>query len=148
MANRALLLELTTMVSTHGYSGKPLFQKLGMKPGGLWKLVRAPGNYFELLGPVEEVVFSKRTHDLDGIHIFTKTSREVELALNKYSKQIKPDGMLWFSWYKKSSRIPTDVTEDVIRDTALTFGLVDVKVCAVSEIWSGLKIVWRKENRK
>ncbi len=119
-----------------------------MKPASIWKLVREPKNYFELLGPVQDVKFSNKTKDLDGIHLFAKTAREVEKGMLKYKDQIKSDGMIWFSWYKKSAKIPTDVTEDVIRDTALSLGLVDVKVCAVSEIWSALKIVWRKENRR
>ncbi len=131
----------------YGYSGKPLFQKLGMKPGSVWKVVRAPDNYRELLGEVDGVKFVKKTSDLDGIHVFVKSARQVENNMLKYGSQIKPNGMIWFSWYKKSSKIPTDVTEDVIRDTALALGLVDVKVCAVSEIWSALKIVWRVENR-
>ena len=132
---------------THGYSGKPLFHKLGMKPGARWKLVRPPDNYQQLLGDVEKVKFVRSITGLDGIHIFVKSARQVEANMLKYKEQIKADGMMWFSWYKKSAKIPTDVTEDIIRDTALSLGLVDVKVCAVSELWSALKIVWRVENR-
>lgn len=130
-----------------GYSGKPLFQKLGMKPGAAWKVIGAPDDYLALLGEGVEVSFVRQSKDLDGIHIFVKSCRELEKAILKYKEEIRKDGMLWFSWYKKSAKIPTDVTEDEIRNTALSLGLVDVKVCAVSEIWSALKIVWRKEHR-
>ena len=118
-----------------------------MKPGSYWKLVRAPENYHELLGSDKEIQFSRKTKDLDGIHVFVKSNRQLEADILRYKDQIKSNGMIWFSWYKKSAKIPTDVTEDVIRDTALSLGLVDVKVCAVSELWSALKVVWRKEHR-
>ena len=119
-----------------------------MKPGSVWKLVKAPDHYLDLLGPVEEVKFSRQATNLDGIHLFSTSSTQVERGLLKYKDQIKPNGMIWVSWYKKSAKIPTDVNEDLIRGTALALGLVDVKVCAVDEKWSALKIVWRKENRK
>ena len=132
---------------SHGYSGKPLFKKLGMKPWSIWRVVNAPADYSVLLGPVEAVTFTNSEKDLDGIHWFAKSTEDVEKALVDGREMIKRNGMIWVSWYKKSARIPTDVTEDVIRDTALHIGLVDVKVCAVDDKWSALKIVWRKENR-
>lgn len=131
----------------HGYSGKPLFKKLGMRPGSKWRIINQPSDYKELLGPVEEVNFVQEDENLDGIHWFAKDSRTVEEAIHQGKDMITKSGMIWVSWYKKSARIPTDVTEDVIRDTALSLGLVDVKVCAVDAKWSALKVVWRKENR-
>lgn len=131
----------------HGYSGKSLFKKLGMKAGSKWRIINQPSDYMELLGPVGEVNFVEDDEDLDGIHWFAVDSRTVERAINEGKDMITKSGMIWVSWYKKSARIPTDVTEDVIRDTALSLGLVDVKVCAVDAKWSALKVVWRKENR-
>lgn len=131
----------------HGYSGKPLYKKLGMKPGSRWRIINEPSDYKELLGPVEEVQFVNDGENLDGIHWFATDARTVEEAIQEGKDMITKSGMIWVSWYKKSARIPTDVTEDVIRDTALSLGLVDVKVCAVDPKWSALKVVWRKENR-
>ncbi len=131
----------------HGYSGKPLYKKLGMKPGSRWRTINPPSDYKELLGPVEDVKFVQDDEDLDGIHWFAPDALTVEKAIIEGKDMIKKSGMIWVSWYKKSARIPTDVTEDVIRDTALSLGLVDVKVCAVDAKWSALKVVWRKENR-
>lgn len=132
-----------------GYSGTPLVKKLGIKPGFRLYAKNAPENYEELIAPLpEKVQISQRlTNDLDMIHLFT-TSR-VELANNivTFMGHIKQDGMIWISWPKKSAKVPTDVTEDVIREIILPLGLVDVKVCAVDAIWSGLKLVIRKENR-
>ena len=135
------------MVKNTGYSGTPLYKKLGMKEGARWKLVYAPQHYHDLIGHKHGAQFLDARKDLDGIHIFTNRIKEVEEAMLKYRHQIKKEGMLWFSWYKKSSKMPTEVTEDLIRNTALRLGMVDVKVCAVDDKWSGLKIVWRLENR-
>ncbi len=110
-------------------------------------IIDAPDHYFDILGPVEGVTFQQADRDLDGIHIFCKTAAEVEAGMDSLKDQIKKNGMIWFSWYKKSAKIPTDVTEDLVRNTALAIGLVDVKVCAVDKQWSALKVVWRKENR-
>lgn len=131
----------------HGYSGKTLYKKLGMKPDSKWRIINEPSDYKELLGPVEDVHFVNDGEDLDGIHWFATDARTVEEAIQEGKDMITKSGMIWVSWYKKSARIPTDVTEDVIRDTALSLGLVDVKVCAVDAKWSALKVVWRKENR-
>jgi hypothetical protein len=100
-----------------GYSGTPLLQKLGVKPGS------------------------------DVIVFFTTERAELEARIDHLGKAIFPNGSLWVSWPKKASKVPTDITEDVVRDVVLPKGLVDVKVAAVDEVWSGLKIVWRKENR-
>ncbi len=118
-----------------------------MKRGSRWKLIDIPGHYFEILGDVEEVTFLSEGEDLDGIHAFTNRIEDMEQCLIKSSREIHKKGFIWISWYKKSSGLPTEITEDQIRDTALSFGLVDIKVCAVDEHWSALKIVWRVKNR-
>ena len=132
---------------SQGYSGTPLFKKLGMKNGSSWLLINAPENYFSLLGPAEGVEFGNSGPDLDGIHVFTNDLAQLESHMLKLPSQIKRNGAIWFSWFKKSAKLPTEITEDIIRDTALSLGLVDVKVCAVDAKWSALKIVWRVENR-
>ena len=118
-----------------------------MKAHSRWKVIAPPEDYYELLGPFEQIEFVSESTDLDGIHVFSNRIDEVEKYMITLSKQIKKNGCIWFSWYKKSARLPTEITEDVIRDTALSLGLVDVKVCAVNDHWSALKIVWRVENR-
>ncbi|MEO1515084.1 MAG: DUF3052 domain-containing protein [Bacteroidota bacterium] len=133
----------------HGYSGTPLVKKLGIKSGMKIRFLNAPDNYAELLGPLPDEV--ELRHDyrktLDFIHLFATDLRSMEKKLPILKDKIHKHGMIWVSWYKKSSKIPTDLTEDLIRESALALGLVDVKVCAVDERWSALKIVWRKENR-
>jgi len=133
-----------------GYSGTPLTKKLGIKANHKVFLKNAPENYLALLGELpENVVFLESlTEKADIIHIFVKTVAELEPALFTLRDKIVANGAIWVSWYKKASKLATDVTEDVIRDTALALGLVDVKVCAVDEIWSGLKLVIRVENRR
>lgn len=132
-----------------GYSKTPLVKKLGIKNKNRIRIIYAPENYFDLLGelPIEVKVFQRKTKDLDFIHLFAKDFKTFEKNFLKIKEEIKKDGMIWISWYKKASKIPTDLNENLIRATALAHGLVDVKVCAVDEKWSGLKIVWRKENR-
>lgn len=137
------------MKETAGYSGTPLAKKLGIKPGYRIYAKNPPSNYLELIAPLpEDVSILKKTKTkVDLIHFFTKSEAELRKNIVDYSKQIKQDGMIWVSWPKKASKVPTDITEDVIRDVVIPLSLVDVKVCAVDEIWSGLKIVIRKENR-
>jgi Protein of unknown function (DUF3052) len=132
-----------------GYSGTPLVQKLGYKPGFRVYLVNAPADYAQLVSPLPDDVqfLAKLTNDLDLIHLFTDKARDLAPRLKRYLKKIKPAGIIWVSWPKKASKRPTDITEDVIRETALAIGLVDVKVCAVDDVWSGLKLVIRVENR-
>lgn len=133
-----------------GYSGTPLSKKLGIKEGSRIYVKNAPENYAELLQPLpDDVRIQKRlSKELDIIHFFTKTRKELSSLLEKQISYIKQNGMIWVSWPKKSSKVKTDLTEDVIREIALPLGIVDIKVCAVDEIWSGLKFVIRKENRK
>ena len=132
-----------------GYSRTPLVRKLGIKDKFKIRLINSPENYFDLLGelPSDLKFIQRKSKEVDFIHLFAKDIKTFEKYFYKIKDEIKKDGMIWVSWYKKASKIPTDMSEDVIRNTAIANGLVDVKVCAVDERWSGLKIVWRKENR-
>lgn len=132
-----------------GYSGTPLIKKLGIKEGFSILAINSPKNYSELLGPLpKNSSLSREGTNIDFIHLFVTSRSELRKELPQLKKRLKQEGALWISWYKKSAGIPTDITEDVIRDEALPLGLVDVKVCAVDEKWSGLKLVIRKGNRK
>lgn len=126
-----------------GYSGTPLIKKLGISPGMKVLLVNAPADYFELLQAdiSGQLVSSKQTPDL--VHLFAKNNIAFTEAMKKVLKLCKQNSsmLIWVSWYKKSSGIATDITEDVIRQFALKNNLVDIKVCAVSNEWSGLKLV-------
>lgn len=135
--------------NTAGYSGTPLFKKLGIKPGSRLYVVNPPADYLDLIAPIpDDVIILKRIgKNLDIIHFFSSKRRELENRIQRCIQTIHPDGMIWVSWPKKASKVPTDITEDVIRDVILPLGLVDVKVCAVDAIWSGLKLVIRKELR-
>ncbi len=131
-----------------GYSKKPLVKKLGIKEGAKIRIINSPQNYFKLLEDLPEVeILDDNSSMADFIHLFSKSVEHFENQFFTIKNEIKKDGMIWVSWYKKASKIPTDLNEDIIRDTALSLGLVDVKVCAIDEKWSALKIVWRKENR-
>ncbi len=133
-----------------GYSGTPLAKKLGIKPGMIVHVVNAPGDYAALVDPLPEnvVILSRAEHELDLVHVFSKSRSELRAMLKTLQKKIKQSGIIWVSWPKKSSGIPSEVTEDTVREFALPLGLVDIKVCAVDETWSGLKLVIRKENRR
>ena len=133
-----------------GYSGTPLAKKLGIEPLFRVKTKNAPANYQLLLAPVpENVVFSTSFRsEVDLWHLFTVRESELRESLMRAMRQIRQDGMIWVSWPKKSSGVASEITEDTIRSVALPMGLVDVKVCAVDETWSGLKLVIRKENRR
>ena len=130
-----------------GYSGTPLIKKLGIKEGFRLRLVDAPENYTELLGPLHLGVEENTKENCHFIHGFFKERADLETALPALMREINRDGMIWISWPKKASMVPTTITEDTIREIALPLGLVDVKVCAVDEIWSGLKLMIRKELR-
>jgi len=133
-----------------GYASTPLIQKLGIKENFKIAIIHAPGDFEKMLGPLPENVSmsQKLKRDLDFIHFFTKSEDELEIEISRLKKALAQNGMIWVSWPKKASKIPTDVTEDVVRAIALRNGLVDVKVCAVDEIWSGLKLVIPVKNRK
>lgn len=133
-----------------GYSGTPLIKKLGIKAHHKVYLQNTPENYLSLLGelPEDGLFLASLEEKADVIHIFVKSVAEMEAALFEFQDKIAHSGAIWVSWYKKASKIPTDVTEDLIRAAALALGLVDVKVCAVDENWSGLKLVIRTKNRQ
>lgn len=133
-----------------GYSGKPLATKLGLKDAMRFFIGNHPGSeYDQELGSLPPGLIRVATleNDLDLIHFFTTRLDELRSALPDLMGHIKPAGMIWISWPKKSSGVPTDLDESKVRGLALGIGLVDVKVCAVTDIWSGLKLVIRKENR-
>jgi len=132
-----------------GYSGTPLSTKLGIKSRSEIHLVDAPENYFELVSPLPEHVniAPRLTKNTDLVHIFTSRKPVLAKALRSYRSKLKPTGVVWVSWPKKSAKVPTDITEDTVREIALPLGFVDIKVCAVTEVWSGLKLAVRKELR-
>ncbi len=133
-----------------GYSGTPLAKKLGIKESFSVKTKNAPDDYLQILVPIPEGVSFSTTQRkaVDVWHLFTTKKVELVNQLEIARKQIKQDGMIWVSWPKKSSGVPSEITENTIREVCLPMGLVDVKVCAVDETWSGLKLVIRKELRK
>jgi hypothetical protein len=133
-----------------GYSGTPLVKKLGIKAGTRIFTESAFSGYPKLLGPLPaDAMFVPRlTADTDIIHLFVTKKSDLAKALKSLRVRIRDEAAIWVSWPKKASRMPTDITEDTIRAVALPLGFVDVKVCAVDEVWSGLKLVIRKEQRK
>ena len=132
-----------------GYSKRPLAAKLGMKAGTRICLVDAPDDYLELLAPLPaDLTLSTTLRGAkDFIQIFTSSARALERRLPAAKKALEKDGMLWISWPKQSSGVETDLDGNVVRRLGLAIGLVDIKVCAVDETWSGLKFVYRKSDR-
>jgi hypothetical protein len=132
-----------------GYSKRSLVDKLGIKPGASVLILEAPKGYAKTLGPLpKDVAVAKAPHPgLDFIHLFVTKRADLERRFVALREALAPAGMLWVSWPKKASGVPTDVTEDVVREVALAKGLVDVKVCAVDDTWSGLKLVRRLKDR-
>jgi len=133
-----------------GYSGRPLAQKLGIRPEMAVVLISAPAKYRKLLGRIAgSVEFSDKIKNASNfVHIFTKSRGELEKRLAILREKMADTGIVWVSWPKKSSGVATDVTEDVVRGIALPLGFVDVKVCAIDETWSGLKLMVRRSNRE
>ncbi len=129
-----------------GYSGTPLATKLGIKPGSALRLVGAPDD-FSLDLPDGVTVRRSGRYDADVVVLFTTSRADLISRIEALGKAIHPDRALWVAWPKKASGVPTDLTEDVLREVALPLGLVDNKVCAVTDVWSGLRLVWRKERR-
>jgi len=132
-----------------GYSGTPLSKKLGIEPGMAIHAIDAPAGYRTLLAPLpDDVTFATRLSPaVDLIHVFAVAASPLAKTLPRLRTRMRADAALWVSWPKKAAKVPTDVTEDVIRAIALPTGLVDVKVCAVDDVWSGLKLVVRKRLR-
>jgi len=137
-------------MATAGYSSTPLAKKLGVKEGFIINLINAPANYFDLFTdmPSSVSISDKAGEKKNLIHFFTKDTAELTQTLPQLKKEILPNGMIWVSWPKKSANIPTDVNEHLVRSTALENGLVDIKVCAVDDTWSGLKLVIPVKDRK
>src|SRR5712675_2188640 len=130
-----------------GYSGTPLWKKLGYKAGVSVYVEGEPSNYISLLmlpGDVVVTWLPRAKSDMEFVHLFATSASQLKSKLESVRKRIVPDGVIWVSWPKKSSGVTSDITEDTIRDLALPMGLVDVKVCAVDEVWSGLKLVIRR----
>jgi len=132
-----------------GYSGTPLAQKLGVKPESRLALLGAPPGFDEELAPLPAGVrvLRRLAPDLDVAVLFVTERRDLERRFPQVAAAITPAGGFWVAWPKRSSGVATDLTEDVLREVGLPQGLVDNKVCAVTEVWSGLRFVWRKENR-
>jgi hypothetical protein len=134
---------------TTGYSGTPLSKKLGITAGCKVLCIDAPADYRSLLEPIPDgVTFASRSGaGVDLAHLFVTERGRLAKELATLRGKLRPETPVWVSWPKKASGVPSNVTEDVIREVALSMGYVDVKVCAVSEVWSGLKVVVRKELR-
>lgn len=133
-----------------GYSGTPLVKKLGIKPGQKLCVIGVPRDYAALVGalPDDAEISARITQQADFVHLFETRRQSLAGHLQTLAGTLKPQGTVWVSWPKKSSGVASEVGEDTIRELALPLGLVDVKVCAVDQIWSGLKLVWRVEKRK
>ena len=133
-----------------GYSGTPLPKKLGLVPGVTLATIDAPPEYRAWLGDLPagaDLVLARAGQPLRAVHLFVIRRRDLEPHLRDLRARLDPAGFVWVSWPKKAARVETDITEDVIRDVALPLGFVDVKVCAVSDVWSGLKLVVRVSER-
>jgi len=133
-----------------GYSQTPLVKKLGIKENYACFIVNAPASYFEWITPLPKGIEVKDqlSGQFDFIHLFVTEQKVFTKEFIRFKKHLKQNGMLWISWPKKSSKVTTDLDENIIRDFGLGNGLVDVKVCAVDDIWSGLKFVVRIKDRK
>jgi len=132
-----------------GYSGTPLAKKLGIRAGARLFLHSPPADYRQLLEPLPESVRTARRMDAhtDLVHVFATRRAALAALLARTRATLRDDAVIWVSWPKRAARVETDITEDVVRELALPLGLVDVKVCAVDAIWSGLKLVLRRSER-
>jgi hypothetical protein len=132
-----------------GYSSTPLAKKLGIKSGYSIQLLHEPSHYMQLFSDFpDNVALNPKSEKYNFIHAFFNQKKVFEKEFPKLKKQMEEDGIIWISWPKKSSGFETDLNENLIRKTALAAGLVDIKVCAVDETWSGLKLVKRLKDRK
>lgn len=134
-----------------GYSGTPLAKKLGLNSDtDLVVVGEVPAEYRSWLGslPQGTTIAGKGKPPLDAVHVFVTRREKLGRHLEHLRKALAPDGYVWISWPKRASKVPTNITEDVIREVALPLGFVDIKVCAVSEVWSGLKLVIRVAERR
>ncbi len=133
---------------TTGYSGTPLAKKLGLKDGFRVAFLDMPANVHAEIASANHALIETSEPPFDVVHIFTASHAVLLAELARARRSITQNGTNWASWPKKASRLPTDITEDTIRELAFPLDLVDVKVCAVDDIWSGLKLVIRKELRR
>lgn len=134
---------------TAGYSGTPLPRKLGLRPGTRIAVIHAPEGFLQAIEPLPHgtTLLSRASADCDVMIFFTEAEKELRDRFDRLVDSVKPDGMLWICWPKKASKRQTDLTEDRIRAIALEGGVVDVKVCAIDDVWSGLKLVRRTRDR-
>jgi hypothetical protein len=141
--------QVINLQATPGYSGRPLAQKLGFKPPLTVFVLDPPDGYETWLEALPDgvILVSSITPSIEAAHLFLTQRATLELQLTLLRDRLVQNGFIWVSWPKKASKVTTDITEDVIRELALPMGYVDIKVCAVSETWSGLKLVIRKSNR-
>jgi hypothetical protein len=130
-----------------GYSGTPLVDKLGIKPGARLKFVSAPNGFDALMGKLPEQSRFPTSGSLDFAILFAKARSDLVTGFPRLRDRLEPNGMLWVAWPKKTSGVETDLTEGVVRTFGLESGLVDVKVCAIDDTWSGLKFVRRLKDR-
>ena len=133
-----------------GYSGTPLTKKLGLRPGLAIRVMAAPDGSWEWVSPLPEgikTISRAKRESADFIHLFVKERKKFEKEFLKLKGALKKDGMFWVSWPKKSSKVASDLDENLIRNYGLANGLVYVKVCAIDEVWSGLKFMYRIKGR-
>ena len=130
-----------------GYSGTPLAKKLGIKEGFRILIINKPGNYYNLFEDLPDNISEVREGKVDFIHFFTKDNNELETKFPQLKKRMKINSMIWISWPKKTSKVPTTVDESLVRKTGLGLGLGAIKICAVDAPWSGLKFVYRLKDR-
>lgn len=134
-----------------GYSGTPLVKKLGFKPGFRAGLVNPPPGFQKELAPMPDDVsldVDKLSKQLNLIVLFVDSQKSLKREFSQLARRLVENGMLWIAWPKKASGVVTDLSEGIVRNIGLEAGLVDVKVCAINEVWSGLKFVYRLKDRK
>ena len=137
-------------MKTAGYSGTPMAKKLGIKNGYKIRIINEPKGYFELFSdlPGDLSIITDNKIKKDFIHYFTKSASELKKDIKRLKQEIEQNGIIWISWPKKTAKVETDLNGNIVRETGLRNGLVDIKVCAVNEIWSGLKFVIPVKDRK
>jgi hypothetical protein len=141
-------MPIATPPAPAGYSGKPVWQKLGIAPETRVLVRNAPADYAHLVGLREaDLILASPRGAFDLAHVFATSAKELAADIAVLAKRLPAKGVLWVSWPKKAAKVATDITEDTVRRIALPLGLVDIKVCAIDAVWSGLKLVWRRERR-
>jgi hypothetical protein len=131
-----------------GYSGKPVWQKLGLTAAARVRIEHAPGDYAALTGFPPDLLDAVDAHaNFDFAHVFATSAAQLAQDIHAMAQALPARGVLWVSWPKKASKVATDISEDRVRAIALPLGLVDVKVCAIDAVWSALKLAWRLELR-